>query len=65
MNLFSKIYQFKKSVLDAKIKYMHYKLIINMLIFFGQEVRNENIFIVFLSIQLLIVIVLKLTNFIF
>ncbi len=65
MNSFSKIYQFKKLVLDAKIKYMHYKLIINMLIFFGQEVRNENLFIVFLSIQLLIVIILKLTNFIF
>lgn len=65
MNSFSKIYQFKKSILDAKIKYMHYKLIINILIFSGRRFEMETLFIVFLSIQLLIVIILKLTNFIF
>ncbi len=31
----------------------------------SSEVRNGKLFIVFLSIQLLIVIILKLTNFIF
>ena len=62
MSLLWVIYQFKKSASDAKIKYMHYKLIINMLIFFGEKKVLQNYILLRVPKQILLYLPLLQSN---